>query len=119
MKAQEWLNRIFALGHKQPLDVWLRGSAFQLKVWQALVSIPSGRHASYSDMASYISNPAASRAVGAAIGANPIAWIIPCHRVIRKTGELGGYRWGKTLKKAMIAYEAGRSTMAEEVNVSR
>jgi AraC family transcriptional regulator of adaptative response/methylated-DNA-[protein]-cysteine methyltransferase len=118
LQAQEWLNRIFALDKDKPLDVWLRGSAFQLKVWQALVSIPCGGLATYGDVASYISNPAASRAVGAAIGANPVAWIIPCHRVIRKTGEPGGYRWGETMKKAMIAYEAGRSTKAEDINAS-
>lgn len=117
-EAQIRLDGIFNLDRERPIGLWLRGSPFQLKVWEALVSIPSGAHASYGDIASYISKPAASRAVGSAIASNPIAWIIPCHRVIRKTGELGGYRWGGHIKSAMIAYESANSTRAEDVAVS-
>jgi len=106
--AQAWLDEVFAPNHGQPLRLWLRGSAFQLKVWEALLHIPEGLHASYGSLARHIGQPAATRAVGSAVGANPLAWIIPCHRVIRQVGELGGYRWGTVTKKAMIGFEATR-----------
>ncbi len=84
----------------------LRGSRFQLKVWEALLEVPEGCHTSYGRLAADIGKPSAARAVGTAIGSNPVAWIIPCHRVIRQVGELGGYRWGGLTKSAMIGYEA-------------
>jgi len=122
--AQAWLDEVFSPSHQQPLRLWLRGSAFQLKVWEALLAIPDGAHASYGSLARYIGQPAAARAVGAAVGANPLAWIIPCHRVIRQVGTLGGYRWGPVTKRAMIGYEAarrlssGNGTVAAQVHVS-
>jgi AraC family transcriptional regulator of adaptative response/methylated-DNA-[protein]-cysteine methyltransferase len=105
-EAEQHLNHIFSGSDEQPLRLWLRGSPFQLKVWQALLAIPDGAHASYGQIAKLINRDGASRAVGTAIGQNPIAWIIPCHRVIRQLGELGGYRWGAPIKNAMIGYEA-------------
>jgi AraC family transcriptional regulator of adaptative response/methylated-DNA-[protein]-cysteine methyltransferase len=107
--AQAWLSRIFSANGGQPLRLWLRGSAFQLKVWEALLNIPEGAHASYGSLARQIGNPAAARAVGSAVGSNPLAWIIPCHRVIRQLGDLGDYRWGSVTKRAMIGFEATRS----------
>ncbi|GAB2560400.1 methylated-DNA--[protein]-cysteine S-methyltransferase [Spirosoma areae] len=93
---------------KNPLPVLLRGSAFQLKVWEALLKIPEGRLSSYDQIAEAIGQPTASRAVGTAIGSNPIGYLIPCHRVIKKTGLFGGYRWGATRKQAMLGWEAAR-----------
>ena len=93
-----------ALGLDLPLDV--RGTAFQQRVWQALREIPAGRTVSYSQIASRIAAPKAVRAVGAAVGANPLAVAIPCHRVIRNDGSLCGYRWGVERKRALIEREA-------------
>ncbi|HYM47627.1 MAG TPA: bifunctional DNA-binding transcriptional regulator/O6-methylguanine-DNA methyltransferase Ada, partial [Burkholderiaceae bacterium] len=93
-----------ALGLDLPLDV--RGTAFQQRVWQALREIPAGRTVSYSQVANRIGAPKAVRAVGAAIGANPLAVAIPCHRVIRNDGSLCGYRWGVERKRALIEREA-------------
>jgi AraC family transcriptional regulator of adaptative response/methylated-DNA-[protein]-cysteine methyltransferase len=104
--AAKQLEKIFSDFGKTPLRLWLTGSPFQLKVWEALLSIPENSHASYGQIAAYIGQPRASRAVGSAVGSNPVAWIIPCHRVIRKLGGLGGYRWGEITKQAMIGYEA-------------
>jgi AraC family transcriptional regulator of adaptative response/methylated-DNA-[protein]-cysteine methyltransferase len=105
-RAREWVNTIFNQGRDKPIPVWLRGSAFQLKVWEALLQIPEGRHTTYGHIASLVGHPGAARAVGTAIGSNPIAYIIPCHRVIRQVGEIGGYRWGESTKRAIIGYEA-------------
>jgi len=90
----------------KPLHLWLKGSNFQLKVWEALIRIAPGELVSYQSVASAIGKPRASRAVGAAIGANPVAVLIPCHRVIRKAGDFGDYRWGLARKQALIAREA-------------
>jgi len=106
VEAKKKLERIFAGSEHQPTRVWLRGSPFQLKVWQALLAIPEGAHATYGQIAAFIGRAGASRAVGSAIGKNPVAWIIPCHRVIRQLGDLGGYRWGAPIKSAMIGFEA-------------
>jgi AraC family transcriptional regulator of adaptative response/methylated-DNA-[protein]-cysteine methyltransferase len=93
-----------------PLRLLLRGSRFQLKVWQALLTMPPGTLTTYQDLACRLGMPAgAARAVGTANGANPIPWLIPCHRVIRKTGALGGYAWGEGCKLAMIGWEAVRA----------
>jgi AraC family transcriptional regulator of adaptative response/methylated-DNA-[protein]-cysteine methyltransferase len=89
-----------------PLSLWVRGTNFQLNVWRALLNLQPGEVASYSDIAQHIGRPDAARAVGTAIGANPVALIIPCHRVLRQSGELGGYRWGETRKQAMLARES-------------
>lgn len=87
----------------------LSGTPFQLNVWKALLSVPPGSVTSYSELARAIGNPNATRAVGSAVGRNPIAWLIPCHRAVRKSGELGGYHWGLDTKRAMLAWEAIRS----------
>ena len=84
----------------------MKGTNFQLKVWEALLKIPEGTAVSYGDLAARIGHPGAHRAVGTAAGYNPVAYLIPCHRVLRSTGEVGGYRWGTVRKKAMLGYEA-------------
>lgn len=97
---------IFDLGYRgKPLTVHLRGTNFQLKVWEALLKIPAGAVTTYEGIASRIGKPTATRAVGTAIGHNPIAVLIPCHRVIRKVGEFGNYRYGALRKKALLARE--------------
>jgi AraC family transcriptional regulator of adaptative response/methylated-DNA-[protein]-cysteine methyltransferase len=84
------------------------GAPFQIKVWEALMRIPSGHVTTYSEIAQAIGNPRAVRAVGSAVGRNPISWLIPCHRAMRRDGGLGGYHWGLPVKRAMMAYEAAR-----------
>ncbi len=98
-------------GSSEPLHLWLHGTNFQIKVWEALLMVPRGRLASYSQLARAVGRPGAARAVGAAVGANPVAVLIPCHRVIRETGELGGYRWGMERKAALLAWEAGNAAL--------
>lgn len=92
----------------QPLKLHLKGSDFQLKVWEALLKIPMGKLSTYGAIAEQIGNPKGSRAVGTAIGNNPIAFLIPCHRVIQSTGYFGGYMWGPTRKTAIIGWEAAQ-----------
>ncbi len=89
-------------------DLHLIGAPFQIKVWEALLSIPSGHVTTYSQIAGKIGHPKAVRAVGTAVGRNPISWLIPCHRALRKSGELGGYHWGLPVKRAMLAWESAR-----------
>jgi len=89
-----------------PLSIAVRGTNFQVAVWRALLAIPPGSLVAYGDLARAVGRPKAVRAVGTAVGANPCAFIIPCHRVIRDSGELGGYRWGLTRKHAINAWEA-------------
>jgi len=89
----------------KPLNIHLRGTNFQLKVWEALLQIPMGEVTTYAGIASRIGNPGATRAVGTAVGHNPIAVLIPCHRVIRKVGDFGNYRYGALRKKALLARE--------------
>ena len=88
------------------IKLHLKGTNFQLKVWETLLKIPMGGLSTYSDISQQISSPGASRAVGSAVGANPVAFLIPCHRVIKSTGETGQYHWGSTRKSAMIGWEA-------------
>lgn len=97
-----------------PLRLWVRGSAFQFKIWQALLAVPRGKLISYQRLGQAVRHPKASRAVGTAVGANPVAVLIPCHRVIRSTGVVQGYRWGTGRKRALIAWEAGRSVNQTE-----
>jgi AraC family transcriptional regulator of adaptative response/methylated-DNA-[protein]-cysteine methyltransferase len=92
-----------------PLGLLVRGTNFQVKVWRALLQIPVGSVATYEDIATAIGSPNAVRAVGTAIGRNPVAFLIPCHRVIRTTGALGGYRWGLPRKRAMLAWESPKT----------
>jgi AraC family transcriptional regulator of adaptative response/methylated-DNA-[protein]-cysteine methyltransferase len=91
----------------RPLRVVLIGTDFEVRVWETLLRIPMGRATTYSDIAGNIGRPKASRAVGAAVGKNPISFVVPCHRVIGKSGELTGYHWGITRKRAMLGWEAG------------
>lgn len=101
------IEPIFDLGGRgKPLNVHLRGTNFQLKVWEALLDIPAGAVTTYEGIAERIGKPGATRAVGSAVGHNPIAVLIPCHRVIRKVGEFGNYRYGALRKKALLAYES-------------
>ncbi len=84
------------------------GAPFQVKVWEALLTIPSGHVTTYGEIAAAIGNPRAVRAVGTAVGRNPVSWLIPCHRALRKSGGLGGYHWGLPVKRAMLAWESAR-----------
>jgi AraC family transcriptional regulator of adaptative response/methylated-DNA-[protein]-cysteine methyltransferase len=85
------------------------GAPFQIKVWEALLAIPSGEVTTYGEIARAIGHPRAVRAVGTAVGRNPLGWLIPCHRALRGTGGLGGYHWGLPVKRAMLAWEAARA----------
>lgn len=90
-------------------QLFLIGAPFQIKVWEALLTIPTGQVTTYSDIARVIGSPKAVRAVGTAVGRNPISWLIPCHRALRKSGGLGGYHWGLPVKRAMLAWEAAET----------
>ena len=92
------------------IKLHLKGTDFQLKVWEALLKIPMGKLSTYGELARHIGNENASRAVGTAIGSNPVAFLIPCHRVIQSTGNIGGYMWGPTRKTAIIGRESARTT---------
>ena len=107
--AQRTADQVFG-DPRQPgkLRVVLRGTNFQLKVWEALLSVPTGQVLSYGQLAARAGNPTAARAVGTAIGANQIGYLIPCHRIIRESGESGQYRWGAERKAAMLGWEASR-----------
>ncbi len=104
--ASLW-NEKSAAGRR--LTLWVHGSNFQLQVWRALLAAGRRRTLSYAALAQSIGNPSASRAVGSAVGANPVAWLIPCHHVLRANGALGGYRWGLERKRAMLAWELAQS----------
>ena len=94
------------VGTPPPVKILLKGTNFQIKVWEALLKIPEGRVVSYGNVADAVGRHGASRAVGTAVGQNPIAFLIPCHRVLRSNGGIGGYRWGTTRKRAILAREA-------------
>ena len=93
----------------QPLRVVLIGTDFEVRVWETLLRIPMGRATTYSDIAARVCTTKAARAVGAAVGKNPISFVVPCHRVIGKSGNLTGYHWGLTRKRAMLGWEAGKT----------
>ncbi|CAG5074690.1 Bifunctional transcriptional activator/DNA repair enzyme Ada [Dyadobacter sp. CECT 9623] len=103
-----YIRRIFSADKKslEKLPLLVQGTNFQLKVWEALLNIPNGAVTTYQQIANSIGHPGAVRAVGTAVGDNPVAYLIPCHRVIRKEGILGEYRWGSLRKKALIGWEA-------------
>ena len=102
-------QRIFADSRPdEPLHLYIKGTNFQMQVWQALLRLPSGALTTYGDLAQAIGRPSAARAVGSAVGSNAIAWLIPCHRVIRQTGVVDGYRWGSDRKRAMLGWEAAQ-----------
>ena len=100
-----------ALG-SQAAPLHLIGAPFQIKVWEALLRVPTGHVTTYSDIAAAIGHPAAVRAVGTAVGRNPVSLLIPCHRALRKSGGLGGYHWGLPVKRAILAWEAARQDAA-------
>lgn len=107
--ARELGRRLFdplSVPSDRPLALLVRGTNFQIQVWRALLQLPAGALTSYREIAARIERPRAARAVGAAIAANPIAYLIPCHRVIRESGRIGGYRWGESRKAAILGWEA-------------
>ena len=106
------MMELFQRRSSSPLRLYLSGTNFQIKVWEALLQIPSGSVVSYEDVAIHIGMPGASRAVGNAISRNPIPVLIPCHRVIRKSGEFGDYRWGASRKKALLGWEMAKVDLA-------
>ncbi len=111
-RASAMLLEIFG-GGGNGVHLAVLGAPFQVKVWEALMAIPSGHVTTYSDIAARIGNPKAVRAAGTAVGRNPVSWLIPCHRALRKSGELGGYHWGLPVKRAMLAWESARLDAAE------
>ncbi|HEX8569264.1 MAG TPA: bifunctional helix-turn-helix domain-containing protein/methylated-DNA--[protein]-cysteine S-methyltransferase [Caulobacteraceae bacterium] len=102
--AREWALRVFGEG-EGPVPLVLMGPPFHVQVWKALLRVPSGKTATYGEVAAWAGAPRAARAVGAAIGANPISWLIPCHRFIARDGRLTGYHWGLPRKAAMLSWE--------------
>ncbi|MFZ5561889.1 MAG: methylated-DNA--[protein]-cysteine S-methyltransferase [Pseudomonadota bacterium] len=118
--AQALARRIFAAYREpEPLPLFVKGTQFQLRVWEALLKIPEGRLITYGTLAQSLGQPGASRAVGSAVGANPVALLIPCHRVIRSSGVLGGYRWGETRKRLLVAAELARHAPASVEPVTK
>jgi AraC family transcriptional regulator of adaptative response/methylated-DNA-[protein]-cysteine methyltransferase len=111
-------NAMFIFTHDwtklHQVKLHLKGSPFQLKVWETLLKIPMGKLSTYGAIAKQIESPKASRAVGTAVGENPVAFLIPCHRIIQSTGALGGYHWGATRKAAMIGWEAAQTELANK-----
>ena len=105
-RVTPWVGAAFGGGGEARLH--LIGAPFQIKVWEALLQVPSGHVTTYSDIAAAIGQPRAVRAVGTAVGRNPVSFLIPCHRALRKAGGLGGYHWGLGVKRAMLAWEAAR-----------
>ena len=107
-------NALFIFSHDwrklHQIKLHLKGTDFQLKVWETLLKIPLGKLSTYGSIAKKMNNSNAARAVGTAIGSNPVAFLIPCHRVIQSTGNFGGYMWGATRKTAIIGWEAGKIT---------
>ena len=109
MRLRPWA--LAAFGAEDELTecpLFLIGAPFQIKVWEALLTIPSGHVTTYSEIAGAIGTPKAVRAVGTAVGRNPISLLIPCHRALRKSGGLGGYHWGLPVKRAILAWESAR-----------
>jgi AraC family transcriptional regulator of adaptative response/methylated-DNA-[protein]-cysteine methyltransferase len=106
--SKAFIEQIFGNSGKKKLHVFVKGTNFQVKVWEALLRIPSGQISTYQEIARSIQNPRAVQAVGSAIGSNHIAYLIPCHRVIRKDGILGEYRWSSTRKKSIIGWEMAK-----------
>jgi AraC family transcriptional regulator of adaptative response/methylated-DNA-[protein]-cysteine methyltransferase len=106
-----WARSAFgeSVGQNSETPLFLMGAPFHIKVWEALLHIPSGHVTTYSEIANTVGHPKAVRAVGTAVGRNPISLLIPCHRALRKTGALGGYHWGLPVKRAMLAWEGARS----------
>ncbi len=111
----EMCDRIFSvIQYNSPVVLHVKGTNFQIQVWRALLNIPFAGMTTYQDLATSIGRPTAARAIGNAIGRNPIGYLIPCHRVIRTSGELGGYRWGLERKTAILSWEAAKKVRSEE-----
>jgi AraC family transcriptional regulator of adaptative response/methylated-DNA-[protein]-cysteine methyltransferase len=108
MRLRPWVLSAFGVKQEGEVPLYLIGAPFQIKVWEALMRIPSGHVTTYSEIARAIGAPRAVRAVGTAVGRNPISYLIPCHRALRKTGGLGGYHWGLPVKRALLAWESAR-----------
>jgi AraC family transcriptional regulator of adaptative response/methylated-DNA-[protein]-cysteine methyltransferase len=96
----------------RPLRIVMIGTDFEVRVWETLLGIPMGKCSTYSDIANKIGRPKASRAVGAAVGKNPMSFVVPCHRVLGRSGDITGYHWGLTRKRAMLGWEAGQVSAA-------
>ncbi|KNG93358.1 bifunctional helix-turn-helix domain-containing protein/methylated-DNA--[protein]-cysteine S-methyltransferase [Pseudaestuariivita atlantica] len=112
-RLRPWVLSAFGVENPgEPVPLFLIGAPFQIKVWEALLRVPSGMVTTYSEIAQSIGTPRAVRAVGTAVGRNPISWLIPCHRALRKSGGLGGYHWGLERKRMMLAREALQSDPA-------
>ncbi|MEO0371339.1 MAG: bifunctional helix-turn-helix domain-containing protein/methylated-DNA--[protein]-cysteine S-methyltransferase [Pseudomonadota bacterium] len=111
MMLRPWVLTAFGAGGQtdEAAPLYLIGAPFQIKVWEALLRVPSGHVTTYSEIAGSIGKPKAVRAVGTAVGRNPISLLIPCHRALRKSGELGGYHWGLPVKRAILAWESARA----------
>jgi AraC family transcriptional regulator of adaptative response/methylated-DNA-[protein]-cysteine methyltransferase len=116
-KTRSYIDRIFSPTKRNgsnPVKLLLMGTNFQIKVWEALLRIPPGSMVCYEDLARRLGKPSASRVVGSAVGRNPISFLIPCHRAIRKMGITGDYHWGAARKKAILAWEAARQHRESE-----
>jgi len=108
-RLRPWALDAFRAERSEATPLYLIGAPFQIKVWEALLRIPSGHVTTYSDIAGAIGHPRAVRAVGTAVGRNPVSLLIPCHRALRKSGGLGGYHWGLPVKRGILAWEAARA----------
>ena len=108
MRLRPWVLAAYGAEKNEAAPLYLIGAPFQIKVWEALLSIPSGHVTTYSEIAASIGHPRAVRAVGTAVGRNPISLLIPCHRALRKSGGLGGYHWGLPVKRSILAWESAR-----------
>ena len=111
--TEHYAQAIFDPRHwsaKNPTRLVLIGTDFEIRVWETLLKIPMGQAVSYSDVATHLGMPKAARAIGSAVGRNPLSFVVPCHRVLRADGSLGGYHWGLTRKRAIIGWETGQIT---------
>jgi AraC family transcriptional regulator of adaptative response/methylated-DNA-[protein]-cysteine methyltransferase len=117
-RAEAIAVQTFESDSKSPLGLHLLGTPFQIKVWQALLAIPSGKMVTYKSIAARLGDAKASRAVGTAVGRNPVSWLIPCHRVLGSDGALHGYHWGLVRKRSMLAVEAARAELRQSPSTS-
>ena len=118
MRAEEITKTIFERDGKTEIGLHLLGTPFQIKVWEALLAIPEGRMTTYGTLAARLGDAKASRAVGTAVGRNPVSWLIPCHRVLGSDGALHGYHWGLVRKRSMLAMEAARAENRQSPSTS-
>lgn len=111
MMLRPWVLSAYGAGDQmaEKVPLYMIGAPFQIKVWEALLNVPSGHVTTYSEIAEAIGRPRAVRAVGTAVGRNPVSFLIPCHRALRKSGGLGGYHWGLPVKRAILAWESARA----------